>query len=335
MARSLLIAVVLIVLLVAGGMWFLYSGPQPAPRAPAGPVPETAAPEATPPAPAIPPAPPVVLARDCENAPAFLTAARINAETMKTRPGAPMGRQEIGWEIYAPLAAQEAGTTCTGDTPAFAAALSAWQKAHRLPATGTMEPDTLEAMRLIWHGRRPFVGATRKGQCPAAPPEASLADAALSEGYSGKPIRLRPAALAAWRRMVAAARAQSPSIAADPRLLTIFSGFRGPAEEAARCTDGGCSTPARATCSAHRTGLAVDMYLGEAPGFRPESSADPNRLHISRTAAYRWLVQNGAQFGFAPYAFEPWHWEWTGEALLAPDGPIRPAPASPSPAGPR
>jgi LAS superfamily LD-carboxypeptidase LdcB len=324
MARNLLIAVVLIVVLVAGGVWFLYSGPQaPPPRVEAPPasrselaVPPTA--PLAPPAPALAPAPPVVLARNCEDDPAYLPAARINAETVKTRLGAPMGRQETGWEIYAPLAAQEAGVACAPDTPGFAGALALWQKAHRLAATGTMEPQTLEAMRLVWHSRRPFVAATRHGQCPAAPPETALADTARDEGYSGKPIKLRPAALQAWRRMLAAARAEAPSIAADPRLLTIFSGFRGPVEETARCVEGGCSTPARATCSAHRTGLAVDMYLGEAPGFRPESSADPNRLHLSRTAAYRWLVQNGARFGFVPYAFEPWHWEWTGEALLPP-----------------
>ena len=35
---------------------------------------------------------------------------------------------------------------------------------------------------------------------------------------------------------------------------------------------------------------------------------------MSRTPAYRWLVANADRFGFVPYPFEPWHWEWTGEA---------------------
>jgi hypothetical protein len=229
-----------------------------------------------------------------------------------------MGREETGWEIYAPLAAHEVGSPCAADSAGFAAALALWQRSHRLPATGTMEPATLEAMRLVWHGRRPFVAATRHGQCPAAPVETALAQARKDEGYSGKLVQLRPAALDAWRRMTAAARGEDPRIAADPRMLSIFSGFRGPAEEAARCVDDACSTPARASCSAHRTGLALDLYVGAAPGSRPESSDNANRLFQSRTPAYRWMVENAARFGFVNYAFEPWHWEWTGEAPLPP-----------------
>jgi LAS superfamily LD-carboxypeptidase LdcB len=30
--------------------------------------------------------------------------------------------------------------------------------------------------------------------------------------------------------------------------------------------------------------------------------------------AFRWLVANAYRHGFVNYAFEPWHWEWTGEA---------------------
>jgi LAS superfamily LD-carboxypeptidase LdcB len=70
----------------------------------------------------------------------------------------------------------------------------------------------------------------------------------------------------------------------------------------------------RAACSAHRTGLALDLDVGAAPGFMVDSSADPNRLFQSRTPAYRWLVRNAVRFGFVNYVFEPWHWEWRGEA---------------------
>jgi len=57
----------------------------------------------------------------------------------------------------------------------------------------------------------------------------------------------------------------------------------------------------------------MDVYVGQAPGFGPDSSADSNRLFMTRTATYRWLVANADRFGFLPYPFEPWHWEWTGE----------------------
>jgi LAS superfamily LD-carboxypeptidase LdcB len=58
----------------------------------------------------------------------------------------------------------------------------------------------------------------------------------------------------------------------------------------------------------------MDLFLGAAPGYPPESSADPNRLYQSQSGAYRWMVANAARFGFVNYPFEPWHWEWTGEA---------------------
>jgi LAS superfamily LD-carboxypeptidase LdcB len=35
---------------------------------------------------------------------------------------------------------------------------------------------------------------------------------------------------------------------------------------------------------------------------------------MARSLEYRWLVANADRFGFLPYAYEPWHWEWAGEA---------------------
>jgi LAS superfamily LD-carboxypeptidase LdcB len=178
-----------------------------------------------------------------------------------------------------------------------------------------MDPPTIAAMKTGWDLRRPFVVASRLG-CPAPPPEASLATVPAEDSYGGMTLKLRPAALAAYNRMLAAARAESPQIASDRRLLTLFSAWRRPDAETARCVaEANCQGVARATCSAHLTGLAVDLDLGAAPGDRLDSSDDANRLYISQGAAYRWLVANAARFGFVPYAFEPWHWEWTGEPI--------------------
>ena len=41
-----------------------------------------------------------------------------------------------------------------------------------------------------------------------------------------------------------------------------------------------------------------------------DSTAAASRQHMSRTATYRWLVANAGRFGFVPYVFEPWHWEY-------------------------
>jgi hypothetical protein len=251
---------------------------------------------------------------NCRTAPPFAQAAQANAGSLGAAPWSAFGRAESGWQIYAPLVDHELGTNCPPASEAFAARLAAWQRGHGLPAAGVMDAATLKALDLVWLRRRPFVEATAHGACPAPPPPDGLATAAPGEGLWNKPVQLRPAALAAYRRLVAAARADAPAIAADHRLLAIFSGYRDPAADAARCAvELNCGTAVRATCSAHRTGLAMDLYLGAAPGYSPDSAADPNRLFLSRQPAYLWLVANAARFGFVNYPFEPWHWEWTGE----------------------
>lgn len=265
------------------------------------------------PAPASAPPPNPLRTGGCA-APAYAAAARANARNLENLPVSPFGRVEAGWEIYAPLTAREIGTTCAPATEGFAAALARWQGGNSIAATGVLDQPTLMALKAIWQERRPFVRLSARGVCPGSPASSALGQAALVEGYGGKAIELRRGALDAYRRMAAAARREVPAIAADPRNLTIFSGYRSPAYDAARCArDGNCDGRVRARCSPHRTGLALDLYVGQAPGFGPDSTADPNRLAQARSPAYRWLVANGHRFGFVNYPFEPWHWEWTGE----------------------
>ncbi len=260
-----------------------------------------------------PPSPPPTLSAACDAGPDL--AARANAATLVSLAWAPFGRAEAGWATYAPLIGHEIATACAPDTPGFAAALADWQARQSLAPDGVMTATVFARLKGIVQTRRAFVRLSAQGVCPAPPAESTLAWATPAEGYSDKAIQLRPGALAAYRAMAAAARAEDPRIAADARSLTIFSGYRSPAVDAARCAaEHNCNGTVRATCSAHRTGLAMDLYVGQAPGFPPDSSADANRLYMSRTPAYRWLVANAARFGFAPYPFEPWHWEWTGEA---------------------
>jgi D-alanyl-D-alanine carboxypeptidase len=241
-------------------------------------------------------------------------ASAANAASLGTLAWAPFHRPETGWETYAPRVGQEIASPCAPDTPGFATALAAWQAAQGLPADGRMGEAAFLRMKARWQEVRPFVRAAAHGACPAPPAEAALAPAKVSEGYLGKPVVMRPAVLAAYRSLVEAAR-QDPLVRADPRNLTVFSAYRSPEADAERCrTERNCDGIVRATCSPHRTGLALDLFVGAAPGFGPDSSADPNRLFQSKTAAYRWLVRNAGRFGFANYPFEPWHWEWTGEA---------------------
>ena len=259
------------------------------------------------------PAPPAAPKEDrqaCGGA-AWTPAAQANRASLETLAWTPFGRPETGWATYAPLTAREIATGCPADTPGFAAALARWQSAHGLPADGVFRPEAFARMLAVVELRRPFVRLTAKGICPAPPDEAGLAAAEPEEGYGRKVVRMRPGALAAYRRMAAAARAAG--VAADPDDFKLISGFRGPAEEAARCADAACDTVSRARCSAHRTGLAADIYLGRAADADPVSSEEANRRAIARTRAYRWLTANADRFGFLNYPFEPWHWEWTGE----------------------
>jgi hypothetical protein len=255
---------------------------------------------------------PQSLGRDCR-AHAYAGGAAENAASLSRAQWSAFGRRESGWRVYVPLTAHEIDTRCSPEAEGFAAALARWQATHHQKPSGAMDEPTLRALDLVWLGRRPFVAATASRGCPAPTPAAQLAWSRSEEGYHG-PVQLRPAALAAYRAMVRAARSSSSVIAADRRLLAIFSGYRDPASDAARCATAlDCGTPARARCSAHRTGLAMDIYLGSAPGYSPDSSADANRTFQADSAAYQWMVANAARFGFVNYPFEPWHWEWTGE----------------------
>ena len=246
-------------------------------------------------------------ASGCMNGPKQV--AEQNAASLAAMPVNLFGRAETGWAFYEPLAANEIGTECPAASPGFARALSDWQARHGLSGAGVMTPQTLTTLTRLWQGRRPFVVSSRH-QCPAPPPEQSLATAAVSESYGGKTILLRPDVLAAYRQLVAAARAAG--VLSPTTLLTIFSAYRSPAYDAARCArEHNCQGVVRATCSAHRTGYAMDVYLGAAPGFSPNSSADANRLYISKGTVYRWLVKNAGRFGFVNYPFEPWHWEFS------------------------
>jgi len=251
---------------------------------------------------------PADAASGCELGPA--AATRSNMASLETLDWAPFGRPERGWAVYATRIAFEIGTRCPAISPGFAAALGKWQGQAGLAPTGVLDLATFDVMKRQWTLARAFVRQTRDGDCPEPPLADRLATARATESYAGKTIQLRADALAAYRRMVAAAHRSLP--AADPQWFTLFSGFRDPVSDDVRCLiESNCQGISRAICSAHRTGLAVDLHVGNAPGFGPDSSDDANRRAMVRTLAYRWLVANAARFGFTNYVFEPWHWEWS------------------------
>ncbi len=252
----------------------------------------------------------------CDQPAAARQAARLNGGSIDTLPVAPFGHAETGWRAYAPLTAYEVGTRCPPDSAGFAEALARWKAARGLAYDGAVDDRTLGVLKGAWQERRPFLMArVRKEPCPEPPAAGALEQIRPDESHYGKPILVRADALAAYRRMAAAARRDLPELAQDPLLLTIFSGFRSPEYDQSQClAQGGCNGVARAgACSAHRTGGAVDIVLGNAPGARVDTASDANRLYLAKTRLYQWLVVNAARFGFVNYPYEPWHWEWVGE----------------------
>jgi D-alanyl-D-alanine carboxypeptidase len=251
----------------------------------------------------------------CASPADYRPAAAYNTAAEQNLAVSPFGRPEQGWAIYGPHIAHEVGAACPVQSPDFALQVAVWQAKAGLTPHGGVDAATLMAMKARWQHARPFLRLRTTGVCPPPADEARLVTLPASETYGDAPIRLRPGTAAALAGMVAAARHDVPEVAADAKLLTVVSGYRSPEYDAQRCAQqGNCNGIVRAVCSAHHTGLAVDLALGSAPGYAADASADANRLAQTRTPAYRWLVANAARFGFVNYAFEPWHWEWTGEA---------------------
>lgn len=238
--------------------------------------------------------------------------AFANAISVYSLEWTPFNRQEWGWETYLPLIQQELGTECGPGTPAFATALAQFQAQHSLPGAGVFDQPTFQVFKGVWQERRPFIMARIRDECPDPPPISQLGYLVAEEEHADRLTRLlRRDVLAAYRRLVAAARAEVPEVAADPEMLQIFSGFRDPEADAARCAaQGNCDGLRRAVCSPHRTGTAVDLYVGQIIGLGVDDTSPASRLHMTQGATYRWLVKNAGRFGFAPYVFEPWHWEY-------------------------
>lgn len=269
----------------------------------------------------------------CSDAPeAFVRAADENAHTLDGLDWAPFGQPEKGWQVYDLLVGREIGAVCGSGTPKFAEKLAAFQAKYQLPADGVFDAATFEVVKGLLQERRPFVMARLAKICPDAPSDAELMPVPAEDETFGREGRMiRADVFAAYQRMVAAARAELPSLKDDPKALTIFSAYRSPASDAARCdTQGNCDGLHRAVCSAHRTGTAIDMNVGWVPGVAADSTSPENRLLQSRTAPYRWLVMNAARFGFVNYPYEPWHWEWIGAPGKPALGPIPPALTAPT-----
>ena len=221
------------------------------------------------------------------------------------------GKQQRGWYLYDSLIRQTLATQSESSTPDFAAALGDWQKKMSLSPNGIMDEGSFMAMVSQWQNNR------IKDRTIAEADQ--LLTAPLSDFYDPERlIELRQVernTYAAYKRMVAAAIADptlklahiGDQLAAEEKYFKIISAFRSREyQEKLRRESPNAGTAGLAVNSPHFTGRALDIYVGGDP----VDTRDLNRAIQVDTPVYRWLVRNAERFGFRPYFYEPWHWEY-------------------------
>jgi zinc D-Ala-D-Ala carboxypeptidase len=222
------------------------------------------------------------------------------------------GKQQHGWYLYDQLIGKTLNTEHDAVTDHFAAALAAWQKRVGLSSNGVLDEKSLMRMISVWQSTR------LKTRTVANPAELMIAPPAdfYDPGRAEEMRQVERNTYAAYKRMVAAAiedpslrlKHTSPAeLAASEKYFKIVSSFRTPAyQDQLRQRSPNSGTAGLAVNSPHFTGRALDLYVGGDP----VDTKDSNRAVQVNTPAYRWLVRNAERFGFRPYFYEPWHWEY-------------------------
>lgn len=245
--------------------------------------------------------------------PAGMAVARLeNAALRETLRWAFGGKDQQGWQLYEPLIVHFLQSDGRADTEAFAVAVSRWQQTANLSVTGVLDQETWLKLVERWQ-----ICRSKDRAIPAA---ASLVTLTSTEFYDPqRPVELRQVereTYAAYQRMVAAA-AKDLGLATDAEgqlvapYLKIISAFRSPEyQQKLRQQSPHSGRAGLAVNSPHFTGRALDLYVGG----EPVSTKDTNRAVQVNTPVYRWLVKNAGRFGFIPYFYEPWHWEYNPQA---------------------
>ena len=215
------------------------------------------------------------------------------------------GKQQRGWYLYDLLIGKTLDTKHDPTTADFAASIASWQKRRGLAADGILNENSLMAVVSQWQANR------LKNRAYATPDQ--LLTAPESDFYDpSRAAELRQVereTYAAYKQMVAAAIADPTlKLAPGDKYFKIVSAFRSREyqDNLRRQSPNAGSAGLAVNNSPHFTGRALDLYVGGSP----VDTKDSNRAIQVNTPAYRWLVQNAERFGFRPYFYEPWHWEY-------------------------
>jgi zinc D-Ala-D-Ala carboxypeptidase len=243
----------------------------------------------------------------------FAEAAKRNALLSASLIWTFGSKQQHGWYLYTPLIKQLVGTKQESATVQFAQAVARWQAKSALKPSGVIDEETLYAMIKTWQDAR------LKDRTAASPDQ--LLTAPLSDFYDptrAEELRqVERRTYAAYKRMVSAAIAdrslalthQGGQLAPGEKYLKIISAFRSREyQEKLRREAPNSGSAGLALNSPHFTGRALDLYVGG----EPVDTLDSNRALQVQTRVYQWLVHNAGRFGFRPYCYEPWHWEYVG-----------------------
>ena len=235
---------------------------------------------------------------------AFATAATTNATLRNDLTWTFGGKQQRGWYLYALFIGETLNSEHDPTTSDFAASLAKWQKKRGIAADGVLDQDALMAMVSQWQSNR------LKNRTYATPDQ--LLTAPPSDFYDpSRAEELRQVertTYAAYKEMMAAALADPMlKLARNDKYLKIVSSFRSrDYQDNLRRQSPNSGSAGLAVNSPHFTGRALDLYVGGSP----VDTNDANRAIQVNTPVYRWLVKNAARFGFRPYFYEPWHWEY-------------------------
>jgi len=223
------------------------------------------------------------------------------------------GKQQRGWYLYDLLIGKTLNTDDDPGTSDFAASIATWQKRRGLAADGILNEDALMSMVSQWQGNR------LKNRAPATPdqlltaPPADFYDSSRAEELR----QVERRTYTAYKELIAAAIADPTlklahtapdQLAPGETYFKIVSAFRSREyqDELRRKSPNAGSAGLAVNNSPHFTGRALDLYVGGSP----VDTKDANRAIQVKTPVYRWLVNNAERFGFRPYFYEPWHWEY-------------------------
>lgn len=228
------------------------------------------------------------------------------------------GKNQRGWHLYESLIKKLIVTEANAETPEFANALAEWQQKQGFAPTGILDNASFKKMTEMWQAQR----LGRRGNYAT---EDVLFDAPITDFWDSERdaarLKVERETYAAYKQMLAAAAKDKSlnlkltptgELAPEEKFLRIISAFRSREHQAQlRKQSPNSGSAGLAVNSPHFTGHALDIYVGG----EPVTTKDFNRTIQVQTPVYKWLVKNAEKFGFYPYFYEPWHWEYVPQNL--------------------